>query len=1058
VKNHGRSPIAGGLLTFLIIFLGSATLTGAAATAAQGLPTAEPCGPATLYVINGVANVRRGPGPEYPIIEQLTAGNVRLITGRHHGFPWWQITTTGGEPGWVWGSTVQVSGYIAGVPLVEAPPLADGRIPDTAEEWRPIQEVECLATYTPTPPEATPTGLVAPLTTTITWGPAGNGWREPLNLSQAGAAVAPQLLVVADGYLLLWQDTVEGFVYARYRQGEWSRPVAAEFPFGTRRDWPDLPAASPTPLFTPLLVAGPGEVIHAWWIDDASEGEERKLFYSSVAAGAFGDLPAWSARQQVATGVMQMAAAVDEAGQLHLAYLQTTSAAGVYYSRLSADGASWSEPLLLHSSTYFRQLDETNANVQVAAGGNTIYVAWDDWPRGRVMLARSADGGLNWLEAEEVDSRSAGDSGSVADPQMVRLVAGDDNLYLTWQAGYGTGSCAEYYRWSAGGGQSWQGDGVVVDECLPNVALTNSDNGPLLLGLGPAAAHLYLWHDGRWIEPADTLPLAGLVNEETFRPVTFDCGLAAAVAGDQLVVAACGRDVGQDVWLSGGDLTSLRQGLAVTPVWNAPVVVNEVAAGEETAGSVLSPVLVPGHDGRRHAFWSQATPGEDGLPAGTGREIYYAVWDGGHWSRPVLVVAVAEQKAAQPAAVVTANGRLLLLWSGGASGEIYFSWADEARATAAIEWAAPALLPAPLLAGSAPDVVVDGRSGVVYATYAIPFNEGRGVYLVTSEDGGEHWSEARLVFDGVAAGWERVERPRLALSGPNQLHLLFEQRSLPDNLLASTLYYTHSSDGGATWDEPRAVENGTPQSGPAVWGDLVAGSDRILHRAWQEQDSDGRNSHLWHQMSADNGATWGRAVHVGGFAGQSGPAALVTDGVGQFYLLAFAADGQQVTLAQWQWLQELERWEVMESLALEEVFAGIQPAELAATIAPVTAEDDTPTGELVALFSGGEGETDTPWLLSTGRLLALATLPATPLPTPTLTPPPAATVTATPLPLPAATPSFPKEDSGREFSLDFLPVPGGNLTLLGALLAIVPAVLIVILVVAVYARFRPGRM
>jgi hypothetical protein len=308
------------------------------------------------------------------------------------------------------------------------------------------------------------------------------------------------------------------------------------------------------------------------------------------------------------------------------------------------------------------------------------------------------------------------------------------------------------------------------------------------------------------------------------------------------------------------------------------------------------------------------------------------------------------------------------------------------------------------------------------------------------------------------AGWERVERPRLALSGPNWLHLLFEQRSLPDNLPASTLYYTHSSDGGATWDEPRAVENGTPQSGPAVWGDLVARSDWIIHRAWQEQDSDGRHSHLWHQMSADNGATWSRAVHVGGFAGQSGPAALVTDGVGQVYLLAFAADGEQVTLAQWQWLQELERWEMMEPLALEGAFAGMRPAELAATIAPVTAEDDTPTGELVTLFSGGEGETNTPWLLSTGRLLALATLPATSLPTPTPTPPPAATVTATPPPLSAATPSFPKEDSGRGFRLDFLPVPGGNLTLLGALLAIVPAVLIVILVVAVYARFRPGRM
>lgn len=889
---------------------------------------------------------------------------------------------------------------------------------------------------------------------------ADNGWSIPVNLSQSGAAGAPQLLMVNDGYLVLWQDAAGGFAYAAYGQGTWTEPEMVEFPFATRSYFPDLSPESPTPTFTPYLVAGPsldipGETIYAFWLDDQSVAGESRLFYSRVTAGNFGYLATWSERQQIAEGVAQMAATVDGMGRLHLVTLQADG----LYSYFSADNMNWSDGVLLYASDYYRQLDETTANVQMAADGSALYAAWDDWPRGRVMITRSFDGGQNWLEAEEIDSRLAEDSSSAVDPSLVRVAAQGGKVYLTWQAGHGPAGCAQYYRWSADGGQSWEGEGLQIETaaniCPQSAAFLDAENGdPFLFSNEQGGSYLYLWSGGWWSDPQLQVPFSGFIDGETFRQITPNCGQDLAVSLDQLVVVVCGQ---QDIWLLSRDLGSLREALLVTPVWDTPVPINEMTAEEEPAVTVLSPVLIGGRSGRLHAFWSQALVEEGASLTLAGSGIYYAVWDGERWSQPVLLVTSPGQKAVQPTVALAQNGRLVALWSGGGSGEIYFSWAAETRAAVASEWTVPALLPAPRLAGSTPDLAVDMRSGVIYAVYAVPLNEQRGIYLVTSEDGGESWSEAELVFDGVAAGWDRVDRPRLALGEINQVHLIFEKRSLPDNVFASTLYYTRSSDRGATWSEAKKIENSTLQNGPVVWSDVVAVGEWVVHRAWQERDADG--VHLWHQISTDGGATWSGAVRIGGFEERPGAAALISDLVGQVYLLTVGnqettGDGQ-VVLEQWQWLVEAERWEALERLELHGAQARFQPEELAAVVTTTETEDGTLASKLAVLFSGQGTNMETS-LLFTGRSLVLPEVlpssPATPTP-PRVTPSP----TVTPLPEFTATPQFPKEPTGGRFNINFLPVPGGDMLILGGLLALVPAVFVVLLVVAVYARNRPGR-
>jgi uncharacterized protein YgiM (DUF1202 family) len=72
----------------------------------------------------GVLNVRRGPGTNYPVIGQLQENDIVEISGKNADSSWLQIvypTGTIGQ-GWIFASYAQVSGSLASIPVVEAPP------------------------------------------------------------------------------------------------------------------------------------------------------------------------------------------------------------------------------------------------------------------------------------------------------------------------------------------------------------------------------------------------------------------------------------------------------------------------------------------------------------------------------------------------------------------------------------------------------------------------------------------------------------------------------------------------------------------------------------------------------------------------------------------------------------------------------------------------------------------------------------------------------------------------------------------------------------------------
>jgi uncharacterized protein YgiM (DUF1202 family) len=86
--------------------------------------TATPASATVTATYN--ANVRMGPGEEYPVIDFLLAGQQGEVLGRYDNSPigtWYYIKRVGvGLNGWVYSGAVTVGGDASKIPVLEAPP------------------------------------------------------------------------------------------------------------------------------------------------------------------------------------------------------------------------------------------------------------------------------------------------------------------------------------------------------------------------------------------------------------------------------------------------------------------------------------------------------------------------------------------------------------------------------------------------------------------------------------------------------------------------------------------------------------------------------------------------------------------------------------------------------------------------------------------------------------------------------------------------------------------------------------------------------------------------
>jgi hypothetical protein len=293
-------------------------------------------------------------------------------------------------------------------------------------------------------------------------------------------------------------------------------------------------------------------------------------------------------------------------------------------------------------------------------------------------------------------------------------------------------------------------------------------------------------------------------------------------------------------------------------------------------------------------------------------------------------------------------------------------------------------------------MAVDANGTTLYVMYAKPFNEGRGIYLARSFDGGATWSTPILVFDAAAAGWESIDKPQIVFDQQaNILHAAWLQSAVPGSTSAQAIYYAQSTDQGQNWSAPAKMAEGAVN-----WPQLSLIQPGHIYLAWAQrtpqttEDSSTPYS-IMGNYSLDDGKRWSPAEAVPGFQQVSGPASLNSDGAGHLYMAAvgMGAGGESVLLLS-QWTGQ--SWGTRDLVGLG------APATTGNTATIANAPAVGRLGAILHAWLFGQDNQGRFEIAATGRNVEAVVITPAPTftPMPTATPGPTATLqpTATPRP------------------------------------------------------------
>jgi hypothetical protein len=436
-------------------------------------------------------------------------------------------------------------------------------------------------------------------------------------------------------------------------------------------------------------------------------------------------------------------------------------------------------------------------------------------------------------------------------------------------------------------------------------------------------AVLAAWDGQTWTQPSEVN--LSFYDSTSRRIINLGC-LAIVLNGPGAGVVGCSDN---DVWAARSTVELDGLSAALKSNWT-PIEI--ISSGDGQAAPDGLPVIAADAQGYFYAAWSQADR------AGS-TSLYAATWSGPHWSRPVQLTFTSDtslgatsSELSQPSLVTDDTGKLHVVWSNKASGAIQYSWVYAHDAASSPAWAAPLNLPAPTASTAWPDIAVAPNGEAVYVMYAVPINERRGIYLVRSKDGGINWSQPETVFDAVAADWATADKPRLAYdANSNTLHVVWLRTNLLSNTPPRAIYYSRSTDDGATWSQPLRIAEGDVD-----WPQLVAAGNGQVYIAWNQASVQSRLTpstpwSVWGQFSPDNGERWTGASVVRGFELVSGPIGLTADNGGRLYLAAISAstnDESALLYTEWNG----QNWNERETLGLGQNVAAGNAAAVA--IAP----------------------------------------------------------------------------------------------------------------------------
>jgi len=284
-------------------------------------------------------------------------------------------------------------------------------------------------------------------------------------------------------------------------------------------------------------------------------------------------------------------------------------------------------------------------------------------------------------------------------------------------------------------------------------------------------------------------------------------------------------------------------------------------------GAMHTPVLAADQEGRLHLFWKLIEPANElGEPGEA--ILYYSQKTRRGWSSPVAIFASSAIN--NPTAAVDSYGVLHLMWSG-ENQRLHYSRVQVDKADDVHSWSKPVLFePANL----SPHLVIDRRD-VLHVVF--PGRQAKGIYYMTSSDGGDHWSAAVNVSPTDRVNTS-ADYPRIAVSPNGTIHIVWTEFQLPSGWPPTGIYYIRSEDGGKHWSQK--VQFTGPNYDQA---NIVAPSDSVVHVVWNAIVTIQGRYHRW---SNDGGRTWSKPAQISSLGGTEGPPQIAADTFGKVHLLS----------------------------------------------------------------------------------------------------------------------------------------------------------------------------
>jgi hypothetical protein len=731
-------------------------------------------------------------------------------------------------------------------------------------------------------------------------------WSQPINLSHTGAANKPRILALPSGMLqAFWIDRFDGLVTSVFNGDTWSLPVIVPFPGTFIRQQPTTVSVMPE-----LVIDGQNR-IHAFWygppdpVTGQSPLNENQMQFGTTD---------WSLVSTLAESALVFAVARTETGLLHLAYirnLKTDQLEPGVYVRSTISNGIWRSAVAVQTSIYFRVLPVTSAFIRAASSKGILSLAWSEPRLGEVSYSDSADGGSTWTEPQNIEFLDAKPSNPLLFPRT------EGGIIRIWQDISQTG-CSLYqqrldfatlppieqpastlppgsfYPTPTSAQNALIGDWGQPERILNNIQTcpTSSiydlkkDTLYWIWGTGTPLINFVAWdaQTSEWTLP-QTISYS-FQDAETGRPIQLD-ELDVHFSGDQIVLI--GTDlVGGDVWTVMASTSAMDLAHEPPSPWMAPIMVSQIGV------QVNDPTVALDDGNHAHLVWSQ---GRSAL----GSSLLYSQYDGQQASAPAEIIKGGGGKISrQPDLIVGPDSRLHLVWSGGATGQLFYTRARTDQAGSASGW-----LPAKTLdtmANTSHPQIAFAPSGRLYVVYAIPVNEKRGIYLVYSDDGGENWSAPQLVFDAEGAAWEAVDHPTMVIAPDGSLHMAFAQLTTAGALPTTGVFYTRSvgpidenSTPKDTWIDPFEVA----QDG-ADWPRLVLVSGQLHIIIGSGTEMVDRWMLLDKQLP--DGSGWGSTDRIPGwqdlsFSGDP-PCAVAADAY-NIYLISASPGAQGLLFSEW---------------------------------------------------------------------------------------------------------------------------------------------------------------